>query len=48
MDSFGELLRFGTFAVVKGDSGKDNEREVSLYNFKLKKHFIASRVLSQN
>lgn len=30
MDSFGELLRFGTFAVVKGDSGKDNEREVSL------------------
>lgn len=28
MDSFGELLRFGTFAVVKGDSGKDNEREV--------------------
>jgi len=31
MDSFGELLRFGTFAVVKGDSGKDNEREVRLY-----------------
>lgn len=28
MDSFGELLRFGTFAVVKGDTGKDNEREV--------------------
>lgn len=30
MESFGDLLRFGTFAVVKGDSGKDNEREVSL------------------
>lgn len=28
MDTFGELLRFGTFAVVKGDTGKDNEREV--------------------
>lgn len=28
MESFGELLRYGTFAVVKGDSGKDNEREV--------------------
>jgi hypothetical protein len=28
MDSFGDLLRFGTFQVVKGDSGKDNEREV--------------------
>ena len=28
MDTFGELLRFGTFAVVKGDSGKDSEREV--------------------
>lgn len=29
MESFGDLLRFGTFAVVKGDSGKDSEREVS-------------------
>lgn len=28
MDTFGTLLRFGTFQVVKGDSGKDNEREV--------------------
>jgi DNA-binding FrmR family transcriptional regulator len=28
MDAFGDLLRFGTFAVVKGDSGKDAEREV--------------------
>jgi cell division control protein 24 len=28
MDAFGDLLRFGTFAVVKGDSGKDTEREV--------------------
>lgn len=30
MESFGDLLRFGTFAVVKGDSGKDNEREVRI------------------
>ncbi|KAJ5679356.1 hypothetical protein N7462_007600 [Penicillium macrosclerotiorum] len=33
MESFGELLRFGTFAVVKGDSGKDNEREYHIYLF---------------
>lgn len=32
MESFGDLLRFGTFAVVKGDSGKDSEREVSVGN----------------
>jgi cell division control protein 24 len=31
MDTFGDLLRFGTFAVVKGDSGKDSEREVCGY-----------------
>lgn len=30
MESFGDLLRFGTFAVVKGDSGKDSEREVCI------------------
>lgn len=30
MDAFGDLLRFGTFAVVKGDSGKDSEREVCI------------------
>ncbi len=29
IDSFGDLLRFGTFTVIKGDSGKDSEREVS-------------------
>jgi cell division control protein 24 len=28
IDSFGELLRFGTFTVLKGDTGKDSEREV--------------------
>ena len=28
VEAFGDLLRFGTFAVVKGDSGKDTEREV--------------------
>ncbi|KAJ5225791.1 hypothetical protein N7468_007016 [Penicillium chermesinum] len=33
MDSFGELLRYGTFAVVKGDTGKDNEREYHIYLF---------------
>lgn len=33
MDSFGELLRFGTFSVVKGDSGKDSEREVCTMTF---------------
>ncbi|KAF3388518.1 Rho guanine nucleotide exchange factor scd1 [Penicillium rolfsii] len=33
MDAFGDLLRFGTFAVVKGDSGKDSEREYHIYLF---------------
>ncbi|KAJ5665906.1 uncharacterized protein N7477_008354 [Penicillium maclennaniae] len=33
MDAFGDLLRFGTFAVVKGDSGKDNEREYHIFLF---------------
>ena len=28
IDSFGDLLRFGTFTVLKGDIGKDSEREV--------------------
>lgn len=28
IESFGELLRFGTFTVIKGDNGKDSEREV--------------------
>lgn len=28
MEAFGDLLRFGTFAVVNGESGKDTEREV--------------------
>ncbi|KAI2267159.1 Guanine nucleotide exchange factor for Cdc42p, partial [Ophidiomyces ophidiicola] len=27
VESFGQLLRFGTFTVVKGDGGKDNEKE---------------------
>lgn len=30
VDGFGELLRFGTFTVLKGDSNKDSEREVSI------------------
>jgi hypothetical protein len=33
MEAFGDLLRFGTFAVVKGDSGKDSEREVCTAGF---------------
>ncbi|KAJ5732759.1 hypothetical protein N7493_004240 [Penicillium malachiteum] len=33
MESFGELLRFGTFSVVKGDSGKDTEREYHIFLF---------------
>ncbi|KGQ01696.1 hypothetical protein PAAG_11542 [Paracoccidioides lutzii Pb01] len=28
VDIFGELLRFGTFTVLKGDGGRDSEREV--------------------
>lgn len=30
IDSFGELLRYGTFTVIKNDSAKDSEREVRL------------------
>ncbi|RHZ67667.1 hypothetical protein CDV55_106058 [Aspergillus turcosus] len=33
IDSFGELLRFGTFTVLKGDTGKDSEREYHIYLF---------------
>jgi cell division control protein 24 len=29
VEGFGELLRFGTFTVLKGDTSKDTEREVS-------------------
>lgn len=29
IEAFGDLLRFGTFSVIKGDNGKDSEREVS-------------------
>lgn len=28
VEGFGDLLRFGTFTVIKGDSNKDTEREV--------------------
>lgn len=28
VEGFGDLLRFGTFTVLKGDSTKDTEREV--------------------
>ena len=30
VEAFGELLRFGTFTVLKGDGGKDTEREVCI------------------
>ncbi|KAH8428186.1 Rho family guanine nucleotide exchange factor CDC24 [Aspergillus melleus] len=33
IDSFGDLLRFGTFTVLKGDNGKDSEREYHIYLF---------------
>ena len=29
VEGFGDLLRFGTFTVVKGDTSKDTEREVN-------------------
>jgi hypothetical protein len=31
IDFFGELLRFGTFTVLKGDGGRDTEREVRMF-----------------
>jgi cell division control protein 24 len=30
-ETFGDLLRFGTFTVIKGDNGKDSEREVGTF-----------------
>lgn len=30
IDVFGDLLRYGTFTVLKGDGGKDTEREVRI------------------
>jgi cell division control protein 24 len=33
IDAFGELLRYGTFTVLKGDGGKDTEREVRINLF---------------
>ena len=33
IETFGDLLLFGTFAVQKSDSGKDNEREYHIYLF---------------
>lgn len=31
VETFGELLRFGSFIVIKGDAGKDSEREVRIF-----------------
>ncbi|RDW60519.1 Rho family guanine nucleotide exchange factor CDC24 [Aspergillus mulundensis] len=33
IESFGELLRFGTFTVIKNDNNKDSEREYHIYLF---------------
>ncbi|KAH8697614.1 putative Rho guanyl nucleotide exchange factor [Talaromyces proteolyticus] len=33
VDAFGNLLRFGTFTVLKGDTNKDTEREYHIYLF---------------
>ncbi|PYI22445.1 Rho guanyl nucleotide exchange factor [Aspergillus japonicus CBS 114.51] len=33
IEAFGDLLRFGTFSVIKGDNGKDSEREYHIYLF---------------
>ncbi|PWY87592.1 Rho guanyl nucleotide exchange factor [Aspergillus heteromorphus CBS 117.55] len=33
IEAFGDLLRFGTFSVIKGDSAKDSEREYHIYLF---------------
>lgn len=32
-ETFGELLRFGPFTVIKGDSAKDTEKEYHIYLF---------------
>ncbi|KAK2785283.1 hypothetical protein FQN51_003829 [Onygenales sp. PD_10] len=39
VDVFGELLRFGTFTVLKGDGGRDTEREVRIVLSKTNKGF---------
>ncbi|EED24347.1 Rho guanyl nucleotide exchange factor, putative [Talaromyces stipitatus ATCC 10500] len=33
VDGFGDLLRFGTFTVLKGEGNKDSEREYHIYLF---------------
>ncbi|KAL4776438.1 hypothetical protein BDW60DRAFT_176294 [Aspergillus nidulans var. acristatus] len=33
IETFGELLRFGTFTVIKNDNNKDSEREYHIYLF---------------
>ncbi|PGH10606.1 hypothetical protein AJ80_07457 [Polytolypa hystricis UAMH7299] len=33
LEGFGDLIRFGTFIVIKGDGGKDTEREYHIYLF---------------
>lgn len=43
MESFGDLLRFGTFQVVKGDSGKDSEREVCDLTFCVLRFFCSPK-----
>lgn len=44
VEAFGELLRFGSFTVLKGDGGKDTEREVCIRNFRGRQaHYVFLR-----
>ncbi|EGE00258.1 hypothetical protein TESG_07621, partial [Trichophyton tonsurans CBS 112818] len=45
LDQFGDLLRYGTFTILKGDSGKDAEREVRiiLSNTTAQSYLLGSR-----
>lgn len=45
LEQFGDLLRYGTFTILKGDSGKDAEREVRiiLSNTTAQSYLLGSR-----
>lgn len=40
VEGFGELLRFGTFTVLKGEGNKDSEREVIRFSDSLLCYYI--------
>lgn len=44
VDTFGDLLRFGTFTIVKNDTGKDSEREVRYLPCAYELYLLASEV----